>query len=141
MTRTLNKRNKKLIFFILFACAVPVINWFVFYVYPNASSVVMAFQNSEGKLSFVNFQRLWTEFKLPTSVIRIAIKNTLITFAISNAKYILFPVKIRFYEICRQIYYNFCANTGFTFYLNCSIVSLYNFFGNGEAKSGTAHFS
>lgn len=88
MTRTLNRRNKKLILFILFACAVPVINWLVFYVYPNASSIVMAFLDSEGKPSFVNFQRLWTEFQLPTSTIRIALKNTLITFAISLACFI-----------------------------------------------------
>ena len=88
MTRTLNRRNKKLILFILFACAVPVINWLVFYVYPNASSIVMAFLDSEGNPSLVNFQRLWTEFQLPTSTIRIAVKNTLITFAISLACFI-----------------------------------------------------
>ncbi len=83
MIRTLNRKNKSLIFFILFACAVPVINWLVFYVYPNASSVVMAFQDSEGNLSLTNFERLWTEFQLPTSTIRVALKNTLITFFIS----------------------------------------------------------
>ena len=88
MTRTLNRKNKSLIFFILFACTVPVINWLVFYVYPNASSVVMAFQDSKGDFSLVNFQRLWTEFQLPTSEIRIALKNTLITFAISLACFI-----------------------------------------------------
>lgn len=79
----LTKRNKRLIPFILFACTVPVLNWLIFYVYPNASSVVMAFLDSEGNPSFVNFQRLWTEFQLPTSTIRIALINTLITFAIS----------------------------------------------------------
>ena len=88
MTRTLNKRNKSLLLFILFACAVPVINWLVFYVYPNASSVVMAFLDSNGKFSLTNFERLWTEFQLPTSAIRIALKNTLITFAISLACFI-----------------------------------------------------
>lgn len=88
MIRTLSRKNKGLIFFILFACTVPVINWFVFYVYPNASSVVMAFQDSKGNFSFVNFQRLWTEFQLPTSTLRIALRNTLITFAISLACFI-----------------------------------------------------
>ena len=84
----LTKRNKRLIPFILFACTVPVLNWLVFYVYPNASSVVMAFLDSEGNPSLANFQRLWKEFQLPTSTIRIAVKNTLITFAISVACFI-----------------------------------------------------
>ena len=113
MTRTLNKRNKKLIFFILFACAVPVINWLVFYVYPNASSIVMAFLDSEGNPSLVNFQRLWTEFQLPTSTIRIALKNTLITFAISLACFIprvlvsyFIYKKVPGYKIYRILFFN-----------------------------------
>lgn len=88
MIRTLSRKNKGLIFFILFACTVPVINWLVFYIFPNASSIVMAFQDSKGDFSLVNFQRLWKEFQLPTSEIRIALKNTLITFAISLACFI-----------------------------------------------------
>ena len=48
----------------------------------------MAFQDSNGDFSLVNFQRLWKEFQLPTSEIRIALKNTLITFAISLACFI-----------------------------------------------------
>jgi ABC-type sugar transport system permease subunit len=84
----LTKKTKRLIPFILFACTVPVLNWIVFYVYPNASSIVMAFLDSNGKPSLVNFQRLWTEFQLPSSTIRIALRNTLITFAISAACFI-----------------------------------------------------
>lgn len=84
----LTKKTKRLIPFILFACTVPVLNWLVFYVYPNASSIVMAFLDSEGSFSLVNFERLWTEFQLPTSTIRIAVKNTLITFCISVACFI-----------------------------------------------------
>jgi ABC-type sugar transport system permease subunit len=48
----------------------------------------MAFQDSKGNFSFVNFQRLWTEFQLPTSTLRIALRNTLITFVISLACFI-----------------------------------------------------
>jgi ABC-type sugar transport system permease subunit len=48
----------------------------------------MAFLDTEGNPSLVNFQRLWTVFQLPTSTIRIAVKNTLITFAISVACFI-----------------------------------------------------
>ena len=84
----LTKRNKRLIPFILFACTVPVLNWLIFYVYPNASSIIMAFLDSEGNPSLINFERLWTEFQLPTSTIRIAVQNTLITFCISVACFI-----------------------------------------------------
>lgn len=48
----------------------------------------MAFKNSEGVFSFENFQRLWTEFNLPTSEIRLALINTLITFGISLVLFI-----------------------------------------------------
>lgn len=84
----LTNKTKRLIPFILFACAVPVINWLVFYVYPNFSSIVMAFLDTNGNPSLVNFQRLWTEFQLPSSTIRIALRNTLITFAISAVCFI-----------------------------------------------------
>ena len=106
------KRDKEFVLFILFAVTVPVINWIVFYIYPNLSSIVMAFQDSQGKLSFVNFERLWTEFHLPTSQIRIAIKNTLITFSITFVCFIprvfvsfLIYKKIPGYRIFRILFF------------------------------------
>lgn len=106
------KRDKEFVLFILFAVTVPVLNWIVFYIYPNLSSIVMAFQDSQGKLSFVNFERLWTEFHLPTSQIRIAVKNTLITFSITFACFIprvfvsfLIYKKIPGYRVFRILFF------------------------------------
>lgn len=106
------KRDKEFVLFILFAVTVPVINWIVFYIYPNLSSIVMAFQDSQGKLSFVNFERLWIEFHLPTSQIRIAVKNTLITFSITFACFIprvfvsfLIYKKIPGYRVFRILFF------------------------------------
>ena len=48
----------------------------------------MAFKNAEGAWSVENFQRLWVEFNLPTSELRLALKNTLITFAIQLVMFI-----------------------------------------------------
>lgn len=85
------KRKKKdigKILFILFAVTIPIANWLIFYVYTNASSIGMAFTNSVGALSLDNFKRFMDEFKLPSSQIRIALKNTLITFGIQFVMFI-----------------------------------------------------
>ena len=76
------------ILFILFAITVPIANWLIFYVYTNASSIGMAFTNAAGALSLDNFKRFFEEFKLASSDIRIALRNTLITFGIQFAMFI-----------------------------------------------------
>ena len=86
------KRRKKKdigkILFILFAVTIPIVNWLIFYVYTNASAIAMAFTNSVGAFSLDNFKRFFDEFSLPSSSIRIALRNTLITFAIQFAIFI-----------------------------------------------------
>lgn len=77
--------------FILFAITVPIINWLIFYVYANFSSIVMAFTDSDGGLSLENFVRFFQELQLETSDIRIAFKNTFLTFAILMVTY---PFKV-----------------------------------------------
>jgi ABC-type sugar transport system permease subunit len=74
--------------FILFATLLPVLNWLIFYAYANASSFVMAFTGSEGGFSLENFARFIEEFSLPTSDIRIALRNTLLTFGINFVLFI-----------------------------------------------------
>ena len=76
----------------IFICVVlPILDWLVFYVYQNASAFTMAFTNKDGVLSFDNFVRFWDELNNPISDIRIALKNTFITFAIIL---VTFPGKI-----------------------------------------------
>lgn len=85
------KINKTRVAFLLFCVAVPVINWLIFYVYCNLSAFTMAFTNSAGKFSLDNFVRLGNEITNPDSTLRIAIKNTAITFAITV---VAFPPKV-----------------------------------------------
>lgn len=89
VSRAKKKRvDKNLVCFILFAVTVPILNWLIFYIYPNISSILMAFKDAEGAWSLENFRRLWIEFGLPTSELRLALRNTLITFAVQVAIFI-----------------------------------------------------
>lgn len=101
MVLTKKNVNKNIICFLIFALTVPILNWIVFYVYPNAASIGMAFLNDEGRLSFENFTRLWTEFNLPTSELRLALKNTLITFGVQTVMFI--PQVLVSYFIYKKI--------------------------------------
>ncbi len=83
--------NKIRILFILFCITVPIINWLIFYVYVNFSAITMAFKDSAGAFSFENFVRFFKEFQLESSEIRIALKNTLLTFSIIL---VTFPFKV-----------------------------------------------
>lgn len=94
--QTVKRRKKKpmsktRLAFILFCCAIPVIHWLIFYVYVNMSSFTMAFQNNQGAFSLVHFERLWRELTAPHTELRIAIKNTLLTFFITLAA---FPFRV-----------------------------------------------
>ena len=83
--------NKMRVLFILFCITVPIANWLIFYVYVNFSSILMAFTNSSGAFSLDNFVRLFKEFRMPTSQIHIALRNTLLTFTILL---VTFPFKV-----------------------------------------------
>lgn len=98
----IKRKNRTRTLFILFGIAIPIINWLIFYVYANFSSILMAFQDADGSLSLVNFERFFKEFTLPTSDIRIAVKNTFLTFGILLLAY---PFKVLVsYFIYRKIW-------------------------------------
>ena len=100
------KINKIRVFFILFCVTVPVIQWLIFYVYANFSSIAMAFTSSEGVLSFENFARFFDELNMPTSQIRIAFKNTFITFGILVVTY-PFKVLVSYFIYKKIPFYSF----------------------------------
>ncbi len=79
------------VLFILFCTVVPVIQWLMFYVYTNFSSIAMAFTGQDGKFSLENFVRFFDEFSKPTSTIREAFRNTFITFGVLL---VTFPFKV-----------------------------------------------
>ena len=81
------KRDRITTLFILWATVIPVVNWLIFYVYCNFSAFFMAFTNKDGAVSLRNFVRLFEEFSSSTSDIRIALRNTLLTFAIIFISY------------------------------------------------------
>lgn len=84
-------RKKKMhpitVLFILAYTVIPVVNWLIFYVYCNFSAFFMGFTDKDGLVSLANFVRFFEEFAKPTSEIRIALKNTLITFAVIFIQY------------------------------------------------------
>lgn len=85
------KTNRMRIAFVLFCIAIPIANFLLFYVYTNFSAITMAFTDSQGTVSLYNFQRFGRELMRPESDLRIALQNTLITFAIL---FVTFPFKV-----------------------------------------------
>ena len=83
--------NKRRVLFVICCCIFPIINWLIFYVFANLSSFTMAFTNKDGVVSFDNFIRFWDELTNPNSDIRIAFRNTFLTFAIIL---VTFPFKV-----------------------------------------------
>lgn len=98
--------------FILLCVTIPVIQWLIFYVYANISSIVMAFQGDHGEFTFANFERFFREMSKPTSQLREAFRNTFLTFGIVV---ISFPFqvlvgyfiykKIPFYGFYRTVFF------------------------------------
>lgn len=86
-----SKMKKSRVQFILCCIALPIIQWLIFYVYANFSSLTMAFTGREGEFTLQNFVRLIDDLKNETSSLRIAFKNTFLTFGILL---VTFPFKV-----------------------------------------------
>lgn len=118
-------RMRKL--FILFGIGVPLLNFLVFYIYPNLSSITMAFTNARGEISTDNFLRFAREFSKADSDLRIALKNTLLTFGIL---FVTFPFKVLVsYFIYKKIPgYNFYRITFFlpTIVFSVAVAMVFN---------------
>ena len=94
MKKTQTKKksvNKTRVLFIFCCCFLPVLSWLVNYIYVNASSFVMAFTNKDGEFTVEHFVRFYNEIVNPTSDIRLAFRNTFLTFGIILATY---PLKV-----------------------------------------------
>lgn len=89
-TAVKRKRKKKdpiTTIFLLGGIIIPVVNWLIFYVYCNFSAFFMGFTNKDGVVSLDNFARFFEAFASSNSDIRIALRNTLLTFAIMFISY------------------------------------------------------
>lgn len=83
--------RRERILFIICCITLPILQWLIFYVYVNFSSVLMAFKDADGMWSFSNFTRFFEEMQLETSELRIAFRNTFLTFGIL---FCLYPFKV-----------------------------------------------
>ena len=111
-----SEKKLKSTLFIIGMLFFPILNFFVFYVYVNFNSILMAFQVNVGnatKWGLDNFSTMFTEFSLSGGVLGIALKNTffyfftslLITLPLSFfLSYFLYK-KIAFYRVFRVIFY------------------------------------
>lgn len=121
------RKSKIRIGFILFGIALPLLNFLVFYVYPNFSSFTMAFTNARGEWGLDNFARFGRELARPDSDLRIALKNTLLTFGIL---FVTFPFKVLVsYFIYKKIPgYNFFRVTFFlpTIIFSVAVAMVFN---------------
>lgn len=92
MSNTKKKRmSRTRVLFLVFCVTLPLLNFIIFYLYPNLSSFTMAFTNARGEWGLDNFARFGRELMRPESDLRYALKNTFLTFAIL---FVSFPLKV-----------------------------------------------
>ena len=87
MTKRKKPINKCRIAFIICCCALPILQWLIFYVYANFQAFTMAFTDRTGTFSLENFARLVRTLKKIDSDLAVAIKNTAITFGLIVIQY------------------------------------------------------
>ena len=63
--RKIFKNRRSATIFLIVILAVPTIHWFVFWLYVNMSSFVLAFKAQTGDWSLINFQLFWDSLKNP----------------------------------------------------------------------------
>lgn len=95
-SKVLKKHKKTIkisrIIFILSFITIPTVYFFVFYVYVNLNSFVMAFQLGRGGVSywtFENFTRFFSEFTTNGTTMSMAFKNTAISFLIQQFMFLV----------------------------------------------------
>lgn len=86
------KRNQ--LIFIWTMLFMPIVAWFVFFVYINLSSFVQSFQDVYGKFSFYNYEQIFASFKGDDGLnsLSIALSNTLSYWL--QHMLIIFPLQI-----------------------------------------------
>lgn len=72
------KRKEKV--FLLVMLAIPIIHWFVFWLYVNLDTILLAFQTKTGTWTLDNFKSIFYDFKKGEGI-SIAVTNTLKYFA------------------------------------------------------------
>ncbi len=83
--------------FIASILTIPIIHWFVFWLFLNAQSILMAFQLPTGDWSLLNFQVFWAQITNAESEIWLALKNTFIWFIFSSVFMFVFTLTLNYF--------------------------------------------
>lgn len=81
---------------------VPIIQWFIFWLYVNINTILLGFQTKIGEWTFLNFEQLFYELGAKGSNMSIAVKNTLLYF-LNNVCVIMVLALIISYFMFRNI--------------------------------------
>ena len=102
MVKKITKTTWKQIGFVASLVAVPILQFLIFYVFINGSSILLAFKNSAGDFTLSNFKTLFDMFKLNNSPLTESLVNTLKFFALGL---VMFPLSLLFsYFLYKKIF-------------------------------------
>lgn len=112
MNRRRKKRDTSEILFIISSLVIPVFVFILFYIVPNSSAFLMAFQGRDGSWTTDNFVRVFESLKDGGNDLRVGLRNTLLAFGINVLVYplkVLVPFfiykKIPFYRLHRVLFF------------------------------------
>ncbi len=112
MHRRRKKRDTSEILFIISSLAIPIFVFILFYIVPNSSAFLMAFQGRDGSWTTDNFVRVFESLKDGGNDLRVGLRNTLLAFGINVLVYplkVLVPFfiykKIPFYKLHRVLFF------------------------------------
>lgn len=112
MCKKTGKRSTSEILFIISSLIIPIFMFVVFYIIPNSSAFLMAFQGRDGSWTTDNFVRVFETIKDGGSDLRIGLRNTLLAFGINVLIYplkVLVPFfiykKVPFYHLHRILFF------------------------------------
>lgn len=112
MNRRRKKRATSEILFIISSLAIPIFVFILFYIVPNSSAFLMAFQGRDGSWTTDNFVRVFESLKDGGNDLRVGLRNTLLAFGINVLVYplkVLVPFfiykKIPFYKLHRVLFF------------------------------------
>ena len=74
--------------FIIVMLAIPVVHWFIFWLYVNFNSILMAFQIPTGEWSMASIEQVIRDLSMPeNSELVISVINTVIYFVITPPRH------------------------------------------------------
>lgn len=130
----MSSKKEKSFFFVAVMLSIPVLHWFVFWLYVNLNSILMAFQLPTGEWSLLSLKTVLREISAGDSTLRVSIMNTLLYF-FKDILMLPFQLLIAYFLYRKILFYK-----GFQviFYLPAIIsgVALTTVFSNFIAPSG-----